>query len=36
MEIKIVRIVLILFFAWITTIQAEIVTVEKRGVADDI
>ena len=31
-----IRIILILFFAWITTVQAEIVTIEKRGVADDI
>ena len=31
-----IRIILILFFAWITAVQAEIVTIEKRGVADDI
>ena len=31
-----IRIVLILFFAWITTVQAEIVKIEKRGIADDI
>jgi len=31
-----IRIILILFFAWITAVQAEIVKIEKRGVADDI
>ena len=31
-----IRIILILFFVWITTTQAEIVTIEKRGIADDI
>ena len=31
-----IRIVLILFFAWITTVQAEIVNIKERGVADDI
>ena len=31
-----IRIVLILFFVWMNSAHAEIVTVEKRGVADDI
>ena len=31
-----IRTILILFFAWITIAQAEIVKIEKRGIADDI
>ena len=31
-----IRIILILFFAWITTVQAEIVNIKERGIADDI
>tara|TARA_Y100000034_G_scaffold103130_1_gene128448 strand:+ start:881 stop:1162 length:282 start_codon:yes stop_codon:yes gene_type:complete len=31
-----IKIILILFFAWITTVQAEIVNIKERGIADDI
>ena len=31
-----VRIILMLFFFWLTTGQAEIVKVKERGVADDL
>ena len=31
-----IRIILILFFAWITTVQAEIVNIKQRGIADNI
>ena len=31
-----IRIILILFLVWTTTVQAEIIKVKERGVADDI
>ena len=31
-----IRIILMLFFVWTTTVQSEIVNVKERGVADDI